>query len=219
MQIINVEQLSEAWFFARLGRVTGTRFKDMMAGKTTASYNNLISEIASEIITNSSADEPSYENEWMLRGQELEPEAREHYAQLMEVNVIQAGFITPDEPHKFHEWVGISPDGLIVEYPIPQTDFMVYKGMIEIKCPKRTTHIFYIRNDKLPDDYYWQVHGELYVTGLPYCDFVSYYPKMKPFIVRVFPDPEIFKLIDVELKELISRVKKLISIYNDYEPI
>lgn len=204
---IDIQQLSEAWFYARLGRVTGTRFKDLVAAKTTASYNNLVAEVASEIITESNADEPSYENEWMVRGHELEPVARIEYSELMEEAVEQCGFIMPDEDHKFHEWLGISPDGLTA------------KGMIEIKCPKRSTHIYYIRENRLPTEYFWQVQGQLYVTGLPYCDFVSYYPKMKLFIIRVLPDPAAFTRIEMEMEFFIKNVCELVSIYGKYESI
>jgi putative phage-type endonuclease len=200
------EQKSEAWFTARLGRVTGTGCKDMMATKTTASYRNLIADIASEIITNSGEDEESYVNEWMQRGIDLEPEARSKYESLFETTIEQVGFITTDEDHKYSEWVGVSPDGLTKD-----------NGMIEIKCPKKSTHMYYISNGKLPSEYKWQVMFQLYVTGFEYCDFMSYYPNLKPFIIRVFPDKQIFDEIEKELDLLIIEVKKLIESYNKYD--
>jgi putative phage-type endonuclease len=200
------EQKSEAWFTARLGRVTGTGCKDMMAAKTTATYKNLIADIASEIITNSGEDEEGYTNEWMQRGIDLEPEARKTYELLFDCKIEQVGFITPDEDNEYSEWIGISPDGLTND-----------NGMIEIKCPKKSTHMHYISSGKLPSEYKWQVMFQLYVTGLNYCDFISYYPGLKPFIVRVFPDKETFNLIENELDLLIIEVKKLIESYNKYD--
>jgi len=89
--------------------------------------------------------------------------------------------------------------------------------MIEIKCPKRSTHMKYITNDKLPSEYRWQVQGQLFVTGLKYCDFMSYYPDLKPFIIRVFPDEKDFEMIRKELDIFIGEVVKNSDIYNKYD--
>jgi len=51
MIIHNIEQQSEAWFSARCGRVTGTRFKNLVAKETTDSYKDLITNLACEMIT------------------------------------------------------------------------------------------------------------------------------------------------------------------------
>lgn len=200
------EQRSEAWHNARAGRVTGTRFKDLMAGKTTAAYNNLIADLAAEILSDTDDEPETYENEWMVRGMELEPEARAMYSELKGVEVEQVGFVIPDEEHPLYEWVGVSPDGL------------VEGGMIEIKCPKRSTHLHYIASGVLPNEYQWQVHGQLFVTGLPWCDFFSYYPGLKPFIVRVNRDEELCSKIAGEMNTIIPKVRKVIEKYEGYEP-
>ena len=202
-----IEQGSEAWHQARLGRVTGTRFKDLMAAKTTAAYNNLVADIAAELLTEYDEEESGYENEWMIRGKELEPEARKLYEELFECEVEQVGFVTPDEGNTFHEWIGVSPDGIVGD------------GITEFKCPKRSTHIGYIESGGLPSEYRWQVMGQLYVTGAKWCDFMSYYPGLKPFIIRVYPDPALFAQIEKELALLIVKVKEKIEKYNNYEPI
>jgi len=205
-----VEQRSEAWYEARTGRITGTRFKDLMAKPTTKAYQDLISDLVGEIITGEV--EESYSNAIMERGVELEPEARNAYQEFKDVNVTEVGFIQMDENSEFSEWVGISPDGLIVE----QTNVDEYKevGMVEIKCPLRKTHLNYLIRGKLPAEYRHQVQGQLFVSGLPYCDFMSYYPNMKPFIVRVYPDKELHKEYEIELRKIIELVKEKIKVYN-----
>jgi putative phage-type endonuclease len=205
IKFINLEQRSEAWYDARKGRITGTSFKDLMAAKTTAAYQNLIYDIAAERVSKSCENEDGYENEWMVRGRELEPEARAIYEQLFECEVEQIGFIIPDSDNPYYEWLGISPDGL------------THEAMVEIKCPKRSTHMRYISVGKLPSEYRWQVMGQLFVTGLPYCDFMSYYPDLKPFIIRVFPDENDFKAIQTELDILIGEVIKKIELYKNYD--
>lgn len=200
------EQHSEAWHQSRLGRVTGTRFKDLMAAKTTAAYQNLIADIAAEILTETGDDQDNFVSEAMQHGIDTEPEARKFYSELYGVEVEQVGFVTPDDDHKYSEWVGVSPDGLLPG-----------NGLLEIKCPKRSTHLYYIQSGKLPAAYKWQVYGQLYVTGADYCDFMSYVPGMKPFIIQVKPDAEIFRQIEAELDELIAAVRSLQMEYENYE--
>jgi len=203
MIIFNCEQQSEAWHQSRLGRITGTRFKNLMSKEDTASYKDLITDIACEIITGRA--EETYSNAAMERGIELEPIARKEYESIFGVEVKQVGFVTPDEDHPYYDWIGISPDGLIDE------------GMIEIKCPNASTHLSYIESNKLPSEYRYQVQGQLFVTGLKYCDFMSFVEGMKPFIIRVYPDTELFKEFDLKLSILIPKVKAKIEKYNQYD--
>lgn len=205
---LNMEQKSEAWHNARLHRVTGTSFKDLMATKTTAGYNNLIADIAAEIVCDVADDGENYENEWMLRGTELEPLARQMYENLFGCTIEQVGFVIPDKENKYHKWVGVSPDGLTSD-----------NGMIEIKCPKRSTHWYYLINGKLPSEYRYQVQGQLFVTGLDYCDFISFHPDLKPFIIRVEPDLELFKKFEIELDLLIETVCACVKRYNEFKVI
>lgn len=199
-----IEQGSEAWFSARCGRVTGTRFKALVAGEGAQIYKDLITDIACEIITEKA--EETYSNAMMEHGTETEPIARQEYIDICGVNVIEVGFITPDEDNKYSEWIGISPDGLTED-----------EGMIEIKCPLQSTHFGYIEDKKLPTAYRYQVQGQLFVTGLKYCDFMSYVEGMKPFIIRVYPDLELFKEFERRLDILIEQVKAKLTNYYKYE--
>jgi hypothetical protein len=149
--------------------------------------------------------EETYSNAIMEYGIETEPEARKVYEILFEIEVMTAGFIMPDEDTKYHEWVGISPDGLLPE-----------EGILEIKCPLMRTHLEYIEANKLPSEYRYQVQGELFVTGLKYCDFMSYVPGMKSFIIRVFPDLELFAEFERRLDVLIQQVEQKLLNYKNY---
>ena len=115
------------------------------------------------------------------------------------------GFVIPDEDNEFHEWTGVSPDSLIND-----------DGLLEIKCPLRKTHLSYIEKNALPSNYRHQVQGQLFVTGLAYCDFMSFCERMKPFIIRVFPDLDLHELYKTELRELIKQVRAKIETYNKY---
>lgn len=201
---IDIEQGSEAWHNVRLGRVTGTRFKDLVSGESTKTYKDLVSDITGEIITNKA--EETYSNAIMERGIELEPEAAKEYESIFEIESEGVGFCMFDEDDYFHDWCGVSPDRLIGN-----------DGGLEIKCPLRKTHINYIKSNKLPTEYVKQVQGCLFVTGREWWDFMSYYPGMKPFIIRVKPDLELHKVFSDRMEKLIEDVKQEIEIYNAYD--
>jgi putative phage-type endonuclease len=204
MIILNIEQHSEAWHEARLGRITGTRFKSLMMGESTQGYRDLITNIACEIITGKA--EESYVSPIMEHGIETEPEARKEYENIFGIEVKQAGFLMRDEDDKYHNWIGISPDGLLPD-----------DGILEIKCPLAKTHLEYIETNKLPSEYRYQVQGQLFVTGFGFADFMSYVPGMKPFIVRVYPDAELFSEFEKRLNKVISLVENKLSNYHKYD--
>ena len=199
---LNIQQQSEAWFEAKAGRITGTRFADLCSGESTKTYKDLVTKIACEIITGRIED--TYQSQDMLNGIETEPKARSVYEEIFECEVEQVGFIMPDEDHKFHDWIGISPDGL------------PFGGLLEIKCPRMKTHLEYIEANRLPAEYRHQVQGQLYVTDLPWCDFMSYVEGMKPFIIRIEPDKELHVEFERRLEKLIIDVKRKLEIYNQY---
>lgn len=200
----NIEQRSEAWHEARCGRVTGTRFKNLVSKETTDSYKDLVTNIACEIITG--AAEETYVSPAMQYGIDTEPEARREYETITDVTVTQAGFVIPDEEHKYHNWIGISPDGLLPD-----------DGILEIKCPLASTHFEYIERGVLPSEYRYQVQGQLFVTGFKYCHFMSYVPGMKPFIIEVLPDAELFELFNQRLDKLIIEVQEKLTKYQNYK--
>ena len=137
----------------------------------------------------------------MQYGIETEPEGKEReYETITDVSVTQAGFVIPDEEHKYHNWIGISPDGLLPD-----------DGILEIKCPLARTHFEYIERGVLPSEYRYQVQGQLFVTGFKYCHFMSYVPGMKPFIIEVLPDAELFELFNQRLDKLIIEVQEKIN--------
>jgi putative phage-type endonuclease len=204
MIIYNIEQHSEAWHEARCGRVTGTRFKNLVSKETTDSYKDLVTNIACEIITGEA--EETYVSPAMQYGIDTEPEARREYETITDVSVTQVGFVIPDEEHKYHSWIGISPDGILPD-----------DGILEIKCPLARTHFEYIERGVLPAEYRYQVQGQLFVTGFKYCHFMSYVPGMKPFIIEVLPDTELFELFNQRLDKLIIEVQEKLTKYQNYK--
>lgn len=199
----NIEQGSEAWHDIRTGKFTASIFSDVVAGESTDTYKKLIISIAGQII--SGISEPTYSNADMERGIELEPFAAIQYEEIMQgLDVVKCGFISPDD-ELLSKWVGVSPDRLVGD-----------DGGLEIKCPRMVTHLNYIKANRLPNEYKWQVQGSLFVTGLDWWDFMSFYPNMKPFLIRVYPDLEMHDTLDKRLRKAIEDVQKEIEIYNQY---
>ena len=197
MIIHNFEQNTPEWLAARSGKFTASMFGDLFASKTTQAYENAIYRVAFERVTGEQA--PTYSNVYMERGHELEPVAREAY-ELSEFKLVdQVGFC------ELNEWVGCSPDGFV------GTD-----GLIEIKCPAYNTFIRYINAGTLPSTYFYQIHGQMYVTGRQWVDFVAFHPPFKPFILRVERDEKVCVEIEKALTEAIEKAKKVIEKLTKY---
>ena len=90
---------------------------------------------------------------------------------------------------------------------------MVGEGIVEFKCPSLPVHVEYLLKGKLPADYFQQVHGQMMVTGVEWCDFFSFYPEIKPLMVWVEPDLKFIDKLRFELvafcQELDETVKRL----------
>jgi len=213
MIIHNVEQLSDAWFDLKMGRVSGTSFNVLVSGKSTSGYKGLVGKIASEIISGATDEnEKSYTNDLMERGLDLEDEAAEEFFDATGIAVTRIGFVTPDPESKYAEWIGISPDRLIWSSKIN-----TWTAGLEIKCPLAKTHIAYIEAGRLPNEYRHQVQGSMFVTGLDTWYFMSYYPNMKPFILKVEKDTVLHQEYAERLDVLIKDVEHRITMYKRYD--
>lgn len=153
-----LEQGSPEWLKVRLGKVTGTRLKDLMAKDNLALVDKLIAELISE------QSKELRISEEMQRGKDLEPIARQAYEEYNGCKVEQIGFLQSDK----YEWFGVSPDGLIDE------GGKYLKG-VEIKCPDTDTHVKWIRQGTIPNEHKYQVYSYFIVNeDLIEHDFVSF---------------------------------------------
>lgn len=200
----NFEQGSEAWHQIKLGRFSGTTFKNLQSAKSTASYQDAIMNVVAQILTGEK--EETFSNDIMQRGIDMEPEAADIYELAFDIETQKVGFCEPDEDVEYHDYVGVSPDRLVGD-----------RGGLEIKCPKANTFFKYIKANILPSEYKWQVQGCLFVTGREWWDFMAYYPKLKPFIIRVYPDLEMHAKIDQEIIIAVEEVKRQIKLYKEFE--
>jgi len=197
MQIIkNVDQGSEQWFQLRLGVATASNFDKIITagGKQSTTLEKYALQLATELML--TEPDPSYKNNLMARGNEVEPLARQVY-QEETFSIVEEITMFKSDCGNF----GYSPDGLVGE-----------DGLIEIKCPLGTTHFQYIIDNKAPTDYWQQLQGGLWVSGRKWIDFLSFHPHFKTkqiFIKRVERDENYI----AKLEELAN---KTISLRNEY---
>ncbi len=196
MKIYDCEQGSPEWFKIRCGIPTASNFDKIVTseGKPSKQMQKYLWKVAGEFITG--VPEETYQSAAMLRGVEMEQEARNFYSMVNDVPIQQVGFCVGESDIEY----GCSPDGFVGD-----------KGMIEIKCPSLAVHVGYLLNGELPIDYVQQVQGELLVTGREWNDFISYYPGIKPLIVRVWRDEEFIKALRIELEIFCQELKKTIE--------
>lgn len=198
-----MEQRSEEWFAARLGKVTASRIGDVMAKTKTgysASRANYMAQIIVERMTGKQTE--MFTNAAMQWGTDTEPLARAAYEAKNNVMVDEVGLIE----HPDIAMSGASPDGLVGEH-----------GMVEIKCPNTATHIETLLTGKIDEKYIYQMQWQMACTGRKWCDFVSFDPRMDEELqLKVIPvkrDDELIKTIESEvIKFLFETAEKIRSL-------
>ena len=172
--ILHMAQRSDAWFQARKGVLTASNFGPWLlnSGKVAEqARERAICKLIAERANCESA--PNYENWAMQRGTELEPQAVAAFEGETGIKVADVGFCLS----KFGNF-GCSPDGLIVGHSIG----------FEGKVPVPETHIRYRRAGELPDEYLFQIHGSMAVTGATAWHFQSWNPGLASLRILIERD-------------------------------
>jgi putative phage-type endonuclease len=195
MNSINIPQGTPEWLQARLGCLTASRANDACAAETTAAYQNYLWQLVAERETQ--VVEESFVSADMERGSELEPIARAAYEAHTGTFVTQTGFWL----HPEIKWFGASPDGLVGD-----------EGLIEIKCPRTSTHLRYRSEGKVPTKYKRQMMCQLLCTGRKWVDFVSFDNRVREskqlFIVRFEPKEKELTEMSESIHKFLQNVEK-----------
>lgn len=196
-----VQQGTDEWHQARLGRVTASRLADVLAkvkSGEAAIRANYRAELIAERLTGVPAQ--SFTNAAMEWGTEHEPYARGLYEVTKDVLVDQVGFAV----HPTIEQAGASPDGCVGD-----------DGLVEIKCPQTATHIATLLSGVAPSKYIPQMQWQMACTGRKWCDFCSYDPrlsdKLKLFVVRVERDDEKIAEMETEVRKFLAEIEDTIN--------
>jgi hypothetical protein len=214
MKIIQCEQGSAEWQKYRVGKITGTCLKSVMAKESSADYQGLLYDlIAEEGTEQQKFDRPNAE---MERGSAEEVFAKKAYEQKYGVKVEEVGMCF----HEEFDWLGLSPDGLIKDKKSKK-----YTKAIEIKCPNSATMVKYrasaLKNAQtgfcaLPSDYKWQVVMYfLVIEDLKELDFIVYDARFiddeaKMYVINV-------KETDQDLNEaIVSANERLITFRKEW---
>lgn len=202
-----MDQRSDEWFAARLGKVTASRVADIMA-RTKSGYSssraNYMAELVAERLTGKKGE--GFSSAAMQWGTEQEPFARAAYESAKGELVEEVGFV----PHPRIDQSGASPDGLVST-----------EGLIEIKAPNSNTHLDFLMDDAIPEKYVLQMQWQMACTDRAWCDYVSFDPRMpermQMKIKRVMRDNQTIVLMESEvarfLAELQNKISKLTALY------
>jgi predicted phage-related endonuclease len=215
------------WHQKRLGKLTSSRFDDMMQkgrgkedrfGRAAMVY---IYEKVAELLTHAPHEVTSKAMEW---GNDMEEVAKARYEEITGLKVSAADF------YPLGEFAGGTPDGMVEDEKeqekgkVIKSEFIQSngpEGIIEIKCPfNPANHAETLIENKVPDKHYMQIQGNLLVTGRWWCDFISFDPRVQEpslqiFIKRVYRDEEVIQAIQDRIQEVSEKVKEL---YNQLKP-
>jgi hypothetical protein len=204
--IIDVPQRSPEWYAARAGRATGSKAASVLAkiqSGEAATRRDYKLQLAVERLMGV-PQESGYINADMQRGIDLEPAARNAY-EIETGEIVQTvGFLSMTEC-----LAGCSPDG------------RVDGGIVGFKCPKSTTHVEWLKRNRVPPEHVPQATHELWVADdAKFYDFVSYDDRLPEglqlLVVRAYRsefdvagyEKEIFRFLgDVEAE--LAALKKL----------
>ena len=195
-----MEQRTDEWHKARLGKVTASRIVDVMATSKSgvaATRQNYEAQLIAERL--SGQPTPCFNNAAMQWGVDQEPHARTAYSFIVDHDVEEIGFVE----HPLIKMSGSSPDGLVGS-----------AGLIEIKCPNTATHLRFLEDEKIDRRYRFQMNWQMACTGREWCDFVSYDPRLPNRfglkILRIMRDDELIEAIEHEVGAFLDIIENKI---------
>lgn len=193
-----MEQRTEEWYQARLGKVTASKVASVLAKRDSATRADYLTDLVLERLTGKQQE--FYQNEAMQWGTDTEPQARMAYEAETGNLVDELGFIDHPTIANF----GCSPDGVVGE-----------DGLIEIKCPNSKTHLSTLLSGKAPSKYIPQMQTQMAVMNRQWCDFVSFDPRLPEdlqlFVIRVNRDDEYIAKLEEEVSIFLEEVDETVT--------
>jgi hypothetical protein len=208
MSDADLVQRSPEWIAARVGSLGASKIGDALSrlkrGDRTAAAESLMYEIAAERLTGQPARQVNA-RQW---GVDCETQARETYAFLTNLPVVQVGLI----PHPTIPNAHCSPDALVGD-----------DGGLELKCPTSATHLKTLLADAIPDEHLPQIFWSMAVTGRAWWDFMSHDPRFPPslqtFIRRVHRDEAAIAAMEAETIAFLAEVEEKLKALDHLYPV
>lgn len=198
--IKGIEQGGDEWHNLRLGIPTASRMGEIVTtnGQPSKQARKYMLELATERITGQRIS--GFRSWQMEEGNRREQESREYYELVTGDIVDQVTFVFADDRKLY----GCSPDGLIGEV-----------GGFEVKNPEAHTHMDRVLSGgkEIPTGYIVQVQASLMITGREWWDFMSYYPGLKPLIIRVEPDFKLHRAIKQHVDDFCGELEMVVDRY------
>lgn len=196
VEIIECEQGSEQWLQARCGVPSASRFSDILRkarkkGEISEMRLTLLYTLCGERLTGKPAADYQYHGGALLRGKIMESEARALYGLRHDCDMQQVGFAKNGR-------YGASPDSLIGA-----------SGLLEIKTAAPHIQIDRLLSGVLPPEHLAQCQGQLWVCERQWLDFVSYWPGLPLFEIRVLRDEEYIMMLDAEVNKFCDELDAL----------
>ena len=198
-----MEQRTDEWHQARLGKVTASKIADVMAkgrgNAPSATRENYEAQLIAERLTGRPTE--GFSSAAMQWGTDNEDQARSAYSFIEDVDVEEVGFVD----HPAIDMAGASPDGLVGT-----------NGLVEIKCPNTATHLRFIENGTIDRRYLFQMNWQMACTGRQWCDFVSYDPRLPENlgirILRVMRDDELIEELEGEVGRFLASIEDRVRV-------
>lgn len=193
LEIFEGEQGTEEWHAFRLGLPTASCFSDVMASGKGGAESQTRTTYMEKLIGERLSGQPmwSYQNEHTERGHEMEDEARRLYAMVADIEPQKVGCM-----RRIDLGAAASPDSLVGD-----------NGLLEIKTKLPHLQVKALRrlkkfqgNRRVPPEHMDQLQGQLLISGRRWVDFVSYWPGMPLFLVRVTRDEEAIAQLETGIR-------------------
>ncbi len=194
MRIIDdIKQGTSEWFDQRLSSIGGHGIN--IVASSGSVYKKYLYKKAAEYL--SKTHEETFKSNYLDRGHEFEPKARELYEFTYRVKAVTVGIVKLTD-HKHY-----SPDFLIND-----------DGFGEIKVHIPSVFIEFADNRNIPTADRRQIQWGFNITGRKYCDYIKYCPEMfesgmmTPMIVtRIYPDEKEIKSLNSAADRFIGEMK------------
>lgn len=204
-RVVLCEQRSSEWLTIRRGVVTASHTSEIVGLRGEPSKakarKTYLYQLVAERITGSAAEH--FVTRAMERGTELEPRARDWYAE-RHGPVVVPGFVWGDLTRKD---IGGSPDGICAE------------RLLEIKCMTPPVHCEFLAHAARLESadvtlaidvaHRLQMQALMWICGVPLCDYLAYSPphlRLPCRVITVSADASLHAAFDVEIVKFAEQV-------------